>query len=655
MIIFFCNYQLFSNALVVKLVDTRDLKSLAERHAGSIPAWGTQIFFSSHSMWYNIRMKFTLNRKGFSLLEILIASAIFLVFALGIYSGINLIFKVVYQSRMSILETAILAEQLEIVRNLSFSDVGIINGVPNGILPHSTTTVRNKQVFTIITTVRNIDDPFDGTLGGSPVNDTSPADYKLVEMSVICQNCYQQTPISLSTIVAPKQLEGASENGALFIQVFDSNGNPVAGANVTVTYTGQTPNLVIEDVTDSSGYLRIIDTPTGTLSYHIEVSKSGYSSDYTVPVSADVPTPLKPPSNVVSQTITDISFSIDLLGNLDLHFITPACVPVANVDFNIYGETKKIGSDPVVYKYDMDLTANASGNYSLPNLEWDKYFITIPGSTYTIGGSTPLLPIDLTPGLTQEASIILRPQTNHSLLVKVVDAGTGLPLSDATVHLTGNSYDESSVTGYGFVRQTDWSDGSGQEDYINVSQYFNDSGTISGSNPEGDLRLKKVGWFYLNSGWLESSTIDLGTEANFNNIIFSPLSQPAEAGENSITFQIASSNSSTPAEWEFKGPDGEDDTYYTATNTLIWSGHNGDRYLRYKVFLNTEDTSFSPTLSEVAFTYITSCIPPGQIYFSTLSSETYTLDVSHEGYTTNNGTVDVSGATEVMVSMSPSS
>lgn len=599
-------------------------------------------------------MKFKLNRKGFSLLEILIASAIFLLFALGIYSGINLVFKVVYQSRMTILQTALLAEQLEIVRNLAFNDVGIINGVPNGVLPYSTTTIRNKQAFTILTTVRNIDDPFDGTLGGDP-NDTSPADYKLVEMSVICQNCSQQSPIVLSTIVAPKQLEGASDNGALFIQVFDYNGQPVAGANVTVTNTAQTPNVVIHDVTDSDGYLRIIDTPTGTLSYHINVSKSGYSSDYTVPVSVEVPTPNKPPSNVVSQTITDISFSIDLLSNLDLHFLTPACAAVANADFNIYGETKKIGSDPVVYKYDRNLTANGSGNYSFPNFEWDKYHITVTGSTYTIGGSTPVLPIDLTPGLTQEASIILQPHSTHSLLVKVKDAGTELPLSDATVHLTATGYDESRVTGYGFVRQTDWSGNSGQIDFDNNTQYFSDNGNIDNDSPVGDLKLRKVGQTYLNTGWLESSTIDLGTAANFNNIVPSPLSQPAETGVNPITFQLATSNSSSPSAWDFKGPDGEATTYYTSTSTLIWSGHDGDRYLRYKAFLSTEDTSVSPTLSEVAFTYITSCIPPGQEYFGSLSATTYTLDVSHNGYTTNNDTVDVSGTTEVIVNMSPSS
>lgn len=601
-------------------------------------------------------MKFILNRKGFSLLEVLMASAIFLLFALGIYSGVSLVFKIVLQSRMRILETAILAERLEVARNLPYESVGIINGVPSGLLPYSTTTVRNGQTFTIITTVRNIDDAFDGTIGGNP-NDSSPADYKLVEMSAICNNCSQQTPIALSTRVAPKQLEGASQNGALFIQVFDYLGQPVVGANVSVTNTAITPNVVIHDVTGSDGYLRIVDATTGTLSYHINVSKNGYSTDYTVPVSVAVPTPVKPPSNIASQAITDISFSIDQLSNMDLHFITPACVAVASQPFRIRGE-KKIGSDSSdvdIYKYDRNLTADSSGNYSFANFEWDKYHITISGTTYTIGGSTPLLPIDLTPGLTQDASIVLQPYSANSLLVKVKDSGTGLPLSDATIHLTASGYDETRTTGYGFVRQTDWSGGSGQTAYSNLTRYFNDNGNIRNNLPAGDLKLRKVGSNYLNSGWLESSTIDLGTASNFNNIIFSPTSQPPQTGVNPITFQIASSNSSSPSQWDFKGPGGATSTYYTATNTIIWSGHNGDRYMRYKVFLNTANTLYTPTLSEVAFTYITSCTPPGQVFFSGLSAVTYTLDVSRSGYITNSDTVDVSGSTEVEVSISPSS
>ncbi|HOX61075.1 MAG TPA: prepilin-type N-terminal cleavage/methylation domain-containing protein, partial [Candidatus Magasanikbacteria bacterium] len=74
------------------------------------------------------------NRRGFALIEVLVAIGIFLVFAIGIYSGIQFVFKVVYFSRLKILENAILGEQIEMVRNMPFESVGIVGGVPSGVL-----------------------------------------------------------------------------------------------------------------------------------------------------------------------------------------------------------------------------------------------------------------------------------------------------------------------------------------------------------------------------------------------------------------------------------------------------------------------------------------------------------------------------------------
>jgi len=593
------------------------------------------------------------HKRGFTLIEVMVATAIFLLFTLGVYESINLIFKIVYNSRMRILETAALSEELEVVRNMPYDQVGILNGVPSGLLSHTKTITRNNKNFTIITTVRNIDDTFDGMVTGTPTKDTAPADYKLVEMSAICVDCLQSNPVILSTIVAPKQLEGASQNGHLFIQVFDYEGVPVDNANVYVTNTARTPNTVINDVTGSDGWLRIIDTPTGTLSYKILVSKSGYSSDYTVNTSTDNPNPLVPPSNVVSQMVTEISFSIDRLASLVLHTINPSCAVMGSIGFNLYGE-KLLGKNPNVYKYNKNFTTDGSGNYSLPSLEWDNYHLSTSGTAYDVAGTIPMMTLNITPGLSQDVSLILRSHTANSLLVKVIDAGTGLPLSDATVRLSGNGLDETDTTGLGYVRQTDWSGGGGQTSFVNETKYFSDDGNVVYNSPAGEVTLKKVGQHYMYNGLLESSTFDLGTTVDFHNIVFTPYSQPTSTGVSSILMQIAVSNSSSPAVWNFTGPDGTDGTYYSTTNTLISASNNGNRYLRYKLFLSTADEHATPQFSEVAFTYTNNCIPPGQVFFRNLSAATYNLEISRTGYDSSAGTVDVSGNNEAIVNLSQS-
>lgn len=595
-------------------------------------------------------MKFFGGKKGFTLIEVVVAAAIFLLFALGIYGGISLVFKIVYQSRLKILETAILSEELETVRNLPFDSIGIENGVPAGVLARTKSVTRNNVNFLLTTTVRNIDNAFDGLADGNP-KDTSPADYKLVEMSVICVNCSQVRPLSLSTMIAPKNLEGASTNGHLYVQVFDANGLGVAGANVHVVNTARTPNVVVDDITDNTGWLKIIDTPTGTLSYNITVSKDGYSSDYTIAASESNPNPVKPPSNVISQNVTEISFAIDRVGNIAFHSINPACSAIGGVGFNLHG-SKVLGTSPNIYKFNQDFTTNGSGEYSFVNREWDTYFLTLLGTSYDIAGTIPMLPLNLTPGLSQDFYAVLRPHSANSLFVKVKDAGTGLPLSDALVGLTG-SVSGSYTTSLGYMRQTDWSGGSGQVNYVNESQYFSDNGNVDNNSPAGDLKLRRVGGIYLNNGFLESSTFDLGSGVSLRNLTWEPLSQPIQTGENPIVFQLAVSNSSTPSAWDFVGPDNTSSTFFTATSTVINSALSGNRYLRYRVFLSTADSRYTPQLSEMAVTYTSECTPPGQVFFPNLSAGAYNLSVVRGGYLTNSGAVDISGNTEVTINMSP--
>jgi len=599
---------------------------------------------------YNLRLK---SVRGFSLIEVLVAVAVFMLFALGIYGGITFVFKIVYQSRIEILETALLSEELEVIRNMEFEDVGIENGVPAGVLPYSKTVVRDGVPFMVITTIRNIDDEFDGLVGVDP-SETAPADYKLVEVSAICaNNCSQKNPVILNTIVSPKGLEGASDNGHLFINVFDDDGLGVPGVSVHVVNSATDPDTVIDDTTDNDGWVKIIDTPTGTLSYHITVSKDDYSTDYTIEPTAENTNPTKLPANVTTQSITEIYFSIDELADLEINTINQSCTALGNIPFSLHGD-KKIGTNPVIYKLNESHTSNASGIYHYADLEWDDYYFSTSGTAYMVIGSVPQLPVVVEPAQSQALSLIILPKTDNSLLVNVRDAGTELPLAGATVRLYGASYDVSYETDLGYKRQTDWSGGSGQEDFINEDEYYFDDGGIDNSSPAGDLKLDKVGSNYLSSGYLESSTFDLGQQVDFKNIIWEPLSHDPSCGDEPIKFQIASSNSSTPETWDFVGPDGNSGTYYDSTETLIWSGHDDNQYFRYRVYLTTDNTKKTPTLSELAFTYTNECTPPGQVFFSGLSATTYTLEVSKSGYLTNSGEVEISGNADTVVNLSVS-
>ena len=575
---------------------------------------------------------------GFSLIEVMVGVAIFVIFSVGIYSGIQFVFKVVYQSRLRIVETAVLNEQVEIIRNMSFYDVGIINGSPAGILDHTVTTTRNNIDFTITRTIRNIDDPYDGTIGGDLI-DTTPADYKLVEMEISCNTCGQRVPLTMTTYVSPKFLEGDPTHGALFIEVFNAEGVPVQGSSVHIVSANTDPTIDLTDTTDNDGMLRLLDLGEGIASYQISVSKSGFTTDQTVAPSELILNPVKPLASVVAQDVTEISFSIDNVSDMDLSTTNIYCSATAGVPVNISG-TKLIATDPVL-KVDENINTDGSGNYSFVNMEWDSYAFQITG--YDLLGSIPALPISLLPGASQPVQLVLGVDTINSLLVNAQDSITGQPISNASVRVYGNGDDEIKTTGIGFVRQTDWSSGTGQLLFLNDLKYWSDDGRVENNDPSGDLKLKIVGENYTSSAELESSIFDLGTSVNFINLIWEPLSQPVEVGENSVRFQIATSNTSTLETWDYFGPDGTGTTYYDNGNNVISDANNGGQFFRYKLLLATDSVTSTPTVSDVSVSYTTSCTPPGQSYFGDLENLEYTVEVTHDDYQMKTESITVDG------------
>lgn len=592
-------------------------------------------------------------RKGFTLVETLVATSIFVAVSVGVYAGFVNILRVMNIIRTKEIMTNIANEQFEIVRNLSYQDVGTVSGIPSGLIPQTQTIDKDNKTFTVDTVVRNFDDPFDGTFGGVP-NDTSPADMKLVELTIYCSSCENSmAPVSFTTKVSPKNLETASTNGALVVKVFDASGLPVSDVDVHIVNSDVIPNIDLNDKTDVNGILTIVDAPPSVNGYKITVSKNGYSTDRTYTVG-DVanPNPTKPDITVVVGQISQISFTIDHTSTINVSTINNQCVATSNFNFDMSG-SKLIGTSPDTLKYSTSHTTNASGLLSLSNIEWDTYNILGTDGTYDIIGTNPLLSLGVNPGVDQDMQIITAPKNGRRLLVVVRDQSTGLPVTDATVTLTnGGGYSNSIITNEGFLNQTDWQGGDGQIDFVDSTEYLDSDGHIDDVSVPGSISLSKIFSDYDSTGYLTSSTFDTGGSSNFKQIIWNPVSQPIETGVDSIKVQIATNNDNTT--WDFVGPDGTSSTYYTASNQNIGSSHNGHRYLRYRIYLSTLDTSFTPTISDISVTYTSSCIPPGQVSFSSLSSGTYNINVDKSGYQSASQDVDITNNwTKVEIIIAP--
>jgi hypothetical protein len=103
------------------------------------------------------------------------------------------------------------------------------------------------------------------------------------------------------------------------------------------------------------------------------------------------------------------------------------------------------------------------------------------------------------------------------------------------------------------------------------------------------------------SAWLESSTFDTGGLAYINNVSYTLTNAPEGIGSTPIKVQIATSGASTP--WDYIGPDGTSDSYYTDQAQYNVTTHAGDNNLRYKLLLETDEVAVAPELGELKIQY----------------------------------------------------
>lgn len=595
------------------------------------------------------------NSPGFSLIEVLVGTTIFVLFALGIYGGIVAAEKISYRSRMSNLENAILTEQIESIRNLPYASVGVVGGTPPGTIATSTILSRSGTFFTLTASVKSVDDPSDGQ-GGSDL-DHNTDDYRAVDLAVTCKSCTTPAVAKVSSNIRP------NAKNALNIKVLDASGSPLTGASVSIVdaINSSTTN----GVTGSDGTLvtKLVNVATGTFRYNITVSKSGFSSDYTSFPSTNNPSPTKLPATVVDGASTDLTFSIDQVSpQLTVRPLDNSgnCGNYA-ASTNLTLNGSKLIGFPNIYKYSQSFTTNGSSDLSVGGgLEWDNYSVSVSGTGYDLAGSIPPLPVSLWPGMSQNLFLSLSAHTTNSLLVTVKDANTGLPVGGAGIRVYGAGYDSTLTTdsGGGFVGQTDWSGGSGQATFSVANKYATDGTLLEINSPAGDLVLKKSGSNFNASGDLESSTFDLGGNYNIRNIIATPTAQPTLSSPNSVLLQVAASSSSA-GPWNYYGPNGTGATFYTPTNTVFFYSGNTYRYVRYRIFLNgntyylSTDPNYTPDVSDIYLTYTNGCTPAGQKYFGSLNAQPYNVQVTKAGYTAVSTTLNVAGQSQVTMSIGP--
>jgi len=124
-------------------------------------------------------------------------------------------------------------------------------------------------------------------------------------------------------------------------------------------------------------------------------------------------------------------------------------------------------------------------------------------------------------------------------------------------------------------------------------------GGLYGDAPVCDTYIFTQGQ-YVQSGDFITQPFDTKSSARYLNISWNGT---VPAGTE-MSMQIRTAN--TTAELNatcFRGPDGCSTVFYTLPDTAIWAGHNGERWIQIRVYMNTTNKLISPALWDLTLRY----------------------------------------------------
>lgn len=257
--------------------------------------------------------------RGFSLVEILIVSAIMLVVFGGLLISFRYSLELISHSRAKLTALTLVNDNMEYIRSLSYNAVGTVSGIPSGLIPQVSTTTLNGIVFTKRVLIEYIDDDADG-LGMADSNGIT-TDYKQAKVTLEWTLRGTTKEVFLVSNIIPRSIETDVGGGTVRVNVFNDATVPLPGVDVRLINNTLVPNIDVTRSSDASGIALFGGAPASA-DYEVIVTAPGYSIDQTYKATTTLPNPTRLPIAVVESSVSTLNMFIDELSDVSVTALT---------------------------------------------------------------------------------------------------------------------------------------------------------------------------------------------------------------------------------------------------------------------------------------------------------------------------------------------
>ena len=564
------------------------------------------------------------NKSGFSLVEVIIVSAIITLFFGELFGGLHYTLALITDSKARLTALSVANDAMEYIHSLSYDAVGTVAGIPSGLISQVSTSTLNGIEFEKRVLIEYVDAPADG-LGAADSNSIT-TDYKNAKVTVSWAHNGKTNQIFLVSTITPRSIESDVGGGTLKVKVFDSVAEPLPGASVRVVNNTLSPNIDVTRTTDASGIALFSGAPAGA-DYEIFVTASGYSSEQTYMATTALPNPTSRPVAVLEADVSTMNFFIDRLSTLSITTLADKTSQIVSEQFNDLSGVAT--SSAVTANAGSLVLTDVAGSYS-------------PSGEAFLASTSPAIlqqwnKVEITSSIPIDTTLALHLYTGTSTYILVPDSalpGNGVGFSSSPVDISGLDVATYPSLVIGAQLATTNSTITPAVDTI-VIQY------IESETPLGSVSLIALGAKTIGTDASSSpvyKTELTGTSNGSGKLILSDVEYDTYT-ISATGYDIREACQANPAK------------VFPNTNTelSLILGSNTVNSLRVvaKTSLGIKLSDATVTLSRPGFSASGITSPCGQVYFGSLTSaDDYELSVSAIGYAIQTmGSTTVSGDT----------